>query len=159
MSSKSSVLISIIPLFDYILKQLFTSVSMASDGHLPCEKRISRGYRALICIFRYSSSSLSFLCFQPFLRRENYKLFVCFYEALMVKETDGSVEFEVSIGKFSSDQCKATLISLELIFVIFPNNRQKKIRLSKRNYSFTEMICRFPDDNHEAFKNFLTWSS
>lgn len=35
---------------------------------------------------------------QSFLRREKYKLFVCFYEALMVKETDGSVEFEVSIG-------------------------------------------------------------
>lgn len=46
------------------------------------------------------------LWFQPFLRREKYKLFVCFYEALMVKETDGSVEFEVSIGKFSSDQIK-----------------------------------------------------
>ncbi|XP_022792929.1 myoferlin-like isoform X4 [Stylophora pistillata] len=35
---------------------------------------------------------------QPFLRRERYKLFVCFYEALMVSETDGPVEFEVSIG-------------------------------------------------------------
>ncbi|KAL9983681.1 hypothetical protein ACROYT_G005897 [Oculina patagonica] len=35
---------------------------------------------------------------QPFLRREKYKLFVCFYEALMVSETDGPVEFEVSIG-------------------------------------------------------------
>lgn len=35
---------------------------------------------------------------QPFLRRERYKLFVCFYEALMVSETDGPIEFEVSIG-------------------------------------------------------------
>lgn len=38
--------------------------------------------------------------FKPFLRREKYKLFVCFYEALMVSETDGPVEFEVSIGKY-----------------------------------------------------------
>ena len=36
---------------------------------------------------------------QPFLRRERYKLFVCFYEALMVSETDGPIEFEVSIGE------------------------------------------------------------
>lgn len=35
---------------------------------------------------------------QPFLRREKYKLFVCFYEALMVSETDAPVEFEVSVG-------------------------------------------------------------
>lgn len=39
---------------------------------------------------------------QPFLRREKYKLFVCFYEALMVSETDAPVEFEVSIGNYGN---------------------------------------------------------
>lgn len=39
---------------------------------------------------------------QPFMRRERYKLFVCFYEALMVSEKDGPVEFEVSIGNYGN---------------------------------------------------------
>ena len=46
----------------------------------------------------YAYEKLLYL--QPFLRREKYKLFVCFYEALMVSETDGPVEFEVSIGEY-----------------------------------------------------------
>lgn len=39
---------------------------------------------------------------QPFMRRDRYKLFVCFYEALMVAETDKPVEFEVSIGNYGN---------------------------------------------------------
>lgn len=36
---------------------------------------------------------------QPYLSRSKYKLFACFYEASMVFDVDGPVEFEVSIGK------------------------------------------------------------
>ncbi|EDO43088.1 predicted protein, partial [Nematostella vectensis] len=39
---------------------------------------------------------------QPFLRREKYKLFACFYEATMIKDVDGPVEFEVSIGNYGN---------------------------------------------------------
>ncbi|KAK3706775.1 hypothetical protein QZH41_015339 [Actinostola sp. cb2023] len=39
---------------------------------------------------------------QPLLRRYKYKLFACFYEASMVSESDGPVEFEVSIGNYGN---------------------------------------------------------
>ncbi|XP_048585076.1 myoferlin [Nematostella vectensis] len=39
---------------------------------------------------------------QPFLSRTKYKLFACFYEASMVAEVDGPVEFEVSIGNYGN---------------------------------------------------------
>ncbi|XP_067038375.1 myoferlin-like isoform X1 [Acropora muricata] len=35
---------------------------------------------------------------QPYLSRSKYKLFACFYEATMVSDVDGPIEFEVSIG-------------------------------------------------------------
>lgn len=40
-----------------------------------------------------------FFFFQPYLSRSKYKLFACFYEASMVFDVDGPVEFEVSIGE------------------------------------------------------------
>lgn len=46
-----------------------------------------------------------FLFLQPYLSRSKYKLFACFYEASMVFDVDGPVEFEVSIGKLS---CEST---------------------------------------------------
>ena len=36
---------------------------------------------------------------KPYLSRSKYKLFACFYEASMVFDVDGPIEFEVSIGK------------------------------------------------------------
>ncbi|XP_022792965.1 dysferlin-like [Stylophora pistillata] len=39
---------------------------------------------------------------QPFLSRSKYKLFACFYEASMVFDVDGPIEFEVSIGNYGN---------------------------------------------------------
>lgn len=39
---------------------------------------------------------------QPYLSRSKYKLFACFYEATMVFDVDGPVEFEVSIGNYGN---------------------------------------------------------
>ncbi|KAJ7336518.1 hypothetical protein OS493_011728 [Desmophyllum pertusum] len=39
---------------------------------------------------------------QPYLSRSKYKLFACFYEASMVFDVDGPVEFEVSIGNYGN---------------------------------------------------------
>lgn len=60
--------------------------------------------RSQVCKHRYIAPSFGWqftfcLSFQTLLRRVKYKLFACFYEATMVAETDGPVEFEVSIGK------------------------------------------------------------
>ena len=59
--------------------------------------RFCFSFRAVSCIFL-----IDLFFAQPFLRRERYKLFVSFYEALMVAEKDAPVEFEVSIGKFGT---------------------------------------------------------
>ncbi|XP_015759469.1 PREDICTED: dysferlin-like [Acropora digitifera] len=39
---------------------------------------------------------------QPYLSRSKYKLFACFYEATMVSDVDGPIEFEVSIGNYGN---------------------------------------------------------
>nr|XP_058962380.1 myoferlin-like [Pocillopora verrucosa] len=39
---------------------------------------------------------------QPYLSRSKYKLFACFYEASMVFDVDGPIEFEISIGNYGN---------------------------------------------------------
>lgn len=45
---------------------------------------------------------------QPYLSRSKYKLFACFYEATMVFDVDGPVEFEVSIGNYGNMMDEST---------------------------------------------------
>ena len=48
--------------------------------------------------------------FQTYLRRRKFKLFASFVSATMITETDGPVEFEVSIGK-----CKEVSVTTGLL--------------------------------------------
>lgn len=74
--------------------------------------------------------------FQPFLRREKYKLFVCFYEALMVSETDGPVEFEVSIGEYCAKSIQqATFLDSFMAFYskVIPDSFLSTLMLESEN--------------------------